>query len=268
MGHYGWHNCSGEVREQINRLLDGLRSDLAGNLIGVYLHGSLAAGCFNPLRSDLDLLVVTREPMMPEIKRRVAERLLAVSGQPHPIEISFLRHADLTPWRSPTPFDFHYGEDWRDTVARDLEDGAWRDWDAAQRRDADLAAHITVIHQRGICLWGAPIAEVFPTVPRDDFIASILGDVLDPKFGLNSDLAHPVYVILNACRTYAYLRTGQFLSKDEADIWALGALPARFHPTLAAALEAYRHQGDDRALAGEAVADLAGHLRVEIATLI
>lgn len=28
------------------------------NLVGVYLHGSLAMGCFNPWESDLDLLVV------------------------------------------------------------------------------------------------------------------------------------------------------------------------------------------------------------------
>ena len=29
------------------------------DLTGVYLHGSLAMGCFNPQKSDIDLMVVT-----------------------------------------------------------------------------------------------------------------------------------------------------------------------------------------------------------------
>ena len=31
------------------------------NLLGVYLHGSVAMGCFNPKSSDLDLLVGVKE---------------------------------------------------------------------------------------------------------------------------------------------------------------------------------------------------------------
>ena len=31
---------------------------MGGNLVGVYLHGSAAMGCFHPARSDLDYLVV------------------------------------------------------------------------------------------------------------------------------------------------------------------------------------------------------------------
>ena len=37
------------------------REILGENLAGVYLHGSLAMGCFNPRKSDLDLLTVVRE---------------------------------------------------------------------------------------------------------------------------------------------------------------------------------------------------------------
>lgn len=32
--------------------------ELSENLVGIYLHGSLAMGCFNPSRSDVDLVVV------------------------------------------------------------------------------------------------------------------------------------------------------------------------------------------------------------------
>ena len=32
---------------------------LKENLVGVYLHGSAVMGCFNPAKSDIDLIVVT-----------------------------------------------------------------------------------------------------------------------------------------------------------------------------------------------------------------
>jgi streptomycin 3"-adenylyltransferase len=46
------------VDEQVDRLVAGFRDILGDNLHGIYLHGSLALGCFNPARSDIDVLVV------------------------------------------------------------------------------------------------------------------------------------------------------------------------------------------------------------------
>src|SRR5690242_19376551 len=113
MSQYSWATCPAGVRSQIERLLAITQDALQDNLTGVYLHGSLAMGCFNPERSDLDLLVITSEPMSVETKRALVEALLRLSGNPTPIEISFLSAADLMPWRYPTPFDLHYSEDWR-----------------------------------------------------------------------------------------------------------------------------------------------------------
>ena len=268
MGFYGWDDCPVDIRQQISQLRDGVRAVLADDLIGVYLHGSLAIGCFNPLRSDVDLLIITRQWLSVEVKRQMAELLLTLSGQPSPIEISFLACGDLTPWCHPAAFDLHYSEAWRVAFVRDLENGAWRSWNGEKRRDPDLAAHITVLRHRGVCLEGRPIAEVFPTVPRGDYLAAVLGDVLDAQFGLASDLAQPVYVILNACRTYAYLRTGAVLSKEEGGVWALGVVPERWRPLLTALLEVYRDRGDDGDLDHDLVGGLANYLRMQIVALI
>jgi streptomycin 3"-adenylyltransferase len=193
---------------------------------------------------------------------------LEVSRRPAPVEISFLASRDLVRWRHPTPFDFHYSEDWRPAMTRDLAQSAWRSWGAVRRCDADLAGHITVTHHRGICLYGLPIPQVFPVVPRTDFLASILADVLDQKYGLTSDLSHPVYVILNACRTLAYLRTGQILSKDEGGSWAAHSLPERHRPRLIALLDAYRACGDEGGAPGAEVLELAAYLRDRIVELV
>jgi predicted nucleotidyltransferase len=123
MALYGWHNCPIEVREQLDRLVSKLSGCLAKQLVGSYLHGSLAMGCFNPDRSDLDLLVVTAERMPVLTKRQIIEYLLACSQQPQPIKISFLSQAQLHPWRYPPPFDLHYSETWRAANVRDLAAG-------------------------------------------------------------------------------------------------------------------------------------------------
>jgi streptomycin 3"-adenylyltransferase len=214
-----------------------LFTTLATQLVGIYLHGSLAMGCFNPNHSDLDLLVVTAECMRLTMKRQIIEYLLVCSQQPQPIEISFLARTQLRPWQYPTPFDLHYSEMWRASYTRDLAAGAWQAWDANQQRDPDLAAHITIINQRGNCITGAPVTAIFPSVPDYDYRASIAADIQD---SLASIVTNPVYTILNCCRTYAYVRDGHVLSKAEGGDWAIQALPADFRTTVTTALAVYR----------------------------
>jgi streptomycin 3"-adenylyltransferase len=226
---------------QVDQLVDQLWALLNENLLGVYLHGSLATGCFNPDRSDLDLLVVLNTGMVLQAKREIAELLLRLSQRPSPIEISFVRRADIVPWRYPTPYDLHYGESLRAGYERDLASDAWMAWNNVQRRDPDLAAHCTITLQRGACLYGAPIADVFPVVPKRDYIASIIVDVYE---ALNDIAENPVYAVLNACRTYGCLQEGHVLSKDEGGVWALRVLPEQFRDLVRMTLANYR--GDQR----------------------
>lgn len=224
------------IQAQVERYVADVRAILGDALIGVYLHGSLAMGCFNPAQSDLDLLVVTRAPMTATTRRDVAEHLLRASRQPAPIEVSFLTLAMLTPWRHPPPFDFHYSEMWRDAYTRDLAGERWRAWNASEQRDPDLSAHITVVRQRGVALYGPPAAQVFPAVPEADYIAAIVADVAE---ALDRIYADPVYAILNACRTLAFLQTRQVLSKKEGGEWALERLPLTLRPLTQKALMHY-----------------------------
>ncbi len=261
MNQYGWNNCPAEVQQQIEHLCEGFRLRLAENLVGVYLHGSLATGCFNPLRSDIDLLVITHDRIAIETKRSLARFLLDASLNPSPIEISFLRCDDLHPWRHPTPFDFHYSEDWRDKFERESSDNSWKEWNATERFDDDLAAHIMVLNHRGVCLYGQPISKVFPSVPKQDFVQAILDDVLSPKFGLGAVLQYPVYVVLNSCRTLAFLQTERVLSKEEGGRWALENLPAEFNQTIADALDEYHHNRNESNLPKEQLVNFAACMK-------
>lgn len=232
---YGWHNCPIAVRGQVDELVSMLFNHLAERLVGIYLHGSLAMGCFNPHHSDLDLLVITTDRLLIAQKRQIIEYLLMCSQQPQPIEISLLAWTQLRPWHYPPRFDLHYSESWRANYTHDL--GSGQAWDNTEHRDPDLAAHITIIDKRGICLAGAPIVEVFPIVPDEDYRAALAGDIVDSLASIGTD---PVYSILNCCRTYAYVRDGEVCSKEEGGRWVRQVLPAEFRDLVTTALAVYR----------------------------
>ncbi|HHT85033.1 MAG: nucleotidyltransferase domain-containing protein [Bacillota bacterium] len=51
-----------EYDRLLERFVQQNRIILGSNLVGIYLHGSAAMGCWNPRTSDLDLLVVVNDP--------------------------------------------------------------------------------------------------------------------------------------------------------------------------------------------------------------
>jgi predicted nucleotidyltransferase len=244
MTQHGWSNCPDPIRAQVNRLVESCQQVIGGNLIGIYLHGSLATGCHNPDRSDIDLLLVTERGMEVDTKRSLAELFLRYERQPRQLEVSSLTWAQLHPWQYPTPFDFHNG-DW---IESDLSTGAWRRWNESVRTDPDLAAHVTITNHHGIVLFGKPIAEVFPVVPAEHYRESIL---LDFDWGLERIHQRPMYFILNACRIAAYLREGLVLSKDEGGEWELQHAPDSVKDVIQMALKIYRGQTSEAELGQE-----------------
>ena len=263
MAQYAWTTCPEPVRGQIDAFVSDLNGLLKQNLCGVYLHGSLAMGCFNPERSDIDLLVVTHESMHAATKRGLGELLLHRSEAPRPIEISFLSQHDLHPWQYPTPFELHYSEEWRLLYERLFLSGGWEEWSRAERRDPDLAAHITITCARGICLRGRSIREVFPDVPRADYVASILSDVAQAPSLI---AGNPVYTVLNLCRVRWYLQEAVISSKDEAGAWSERTLPLPFAGIVTKALRIYRGANMDSAFDSQQLADFASYMLAEIHT--
>lgn len=237
MPQYNWSNCPQDVCDQLNHFAAEVSAILGDNLAGAYLHGSLAMGCFNPVRSDLDLLAVTHEGMSLDTKRRVAEIVLQTSLNPAKMELSFIVQRDIHPWQYPTPFDFHFSEEWREKISTELANGTWQHWNDPRPKDPDLAAHVTIMNHCGIRLVGKPVAEVFPPVPRADYLDSIMGDF---DFAANLLTDNPVYAILNFCRIYWYLLENQISSKDEAGVWGIGNLPQEYRLLIEKALWLYR----------------------------
>jgi hypothetical protein len=74
------------------------------------------------------------------------------------------------------------------------------------------------VQQWGIALCGQPPAQMFPSLPEEDHITAIIGDVTE---ALDRIYADPIYAIPNACRTLAFLQTRRVYSKEEGGRWAL-----------------------------------------------
>ena len=233
-----WDDCDADVRAWVQAATDVFRGELGASLVGVYLHGSLATGCYHRPKSDVDLLVVVREGLSDAARRRLGRRLLELADARPTVgmlELSVVREGDVRPYRHPLPYEFHFGEG----VAGQLRDGTYaHPPDAA---DADLGAHVIVARSRGVALVGPPPAEVFGAVRWADFVDSVLGDfawIVEDDHVLES----PFYAVLNACRTLQLLREGEgtVANKDEGALWGLAHLPPEHHGVIEAALACYR----------------------------
>jgi predicted nucleotidyltransferase len=229
-----------EAREQLGVLVSELESILGNELVGVYLHGSLVLGCFNPQQSDIDLIAVTRRRLNAKKRRRLGALMLGSSAAkerprepPYPLEVSILRETQLNPWRYPTPFDFHYGESQRDRFTAGEFEPLWDE-------DHDLAAHITLLREAGVTLAGRPIDEVFPTVPWADYADSLLRDLVWSR-----ERRLDLYGILNASRIWATFTERRLHSKLSGGIWALEHAPKEFHRLIAGATAVYRGESED-----------------------
>lgn len=219
----------------LHRVCDAYRTLLGGKLIGFYVHGSIAFGCFTWETGDIDFLCVVNAPLTQTEKEALIRTLLELSpdAPPKGFEMSVMLADVCNPFVYPTPFELHFSNAHKARSEADLS-AYCRDMHGT---DPDLAAHVTVLHHIGYALYGPPVAEAFGEVPRTCYLNSILGDV---SGAAEDAAADPVYFTLNLCRVLAYLTEGAVLSKAQGGQWALAHLPQEYHPLLTGALAAYK----------------------------
>ena len=160
-----------EIDNLINSFVDKSKDILKNNLVGIYLHGSLTMGCFNPNRSDIDLIVVIDEPLSDATKGIYMEMVVDHNARSTEkgIEMSIVLRKVCKPFIYPTPYELHFSSGHLDWYKENPHEYI-REMNGT---DKDLAAHFTIINKRGKCLYGAPIKEVFGEVSSEDYMDSI-----------------------------------------------------------------------------------------------
>lgn len=218
----------------LNGFVEESKNILRDYLAGIYLHGSLVMGCFNPQKSDIDLIVVVERPLTDAVKRAYMDMVVGYNtlGPAKGIEMSVVLSQVCKPFVYPTPFELHFSEGHLEWFKNDPDDYIRR----MNGMDKDLAAHFTVINKRGRCLYGAPIQEVFAEVPSDDYMDSLWYDIEGAPEEITENT---MYLALNLSRVLAYEEEGLVLSKREGGEWALDHLPAQYRPLIADAMREY-----------------------------
>lgn len=240
------------------QLTNLFKNTISNELVGVYLHGSLAMGCYNSARSDIDLLVVVNEMVSKDMLKQLAARLLLLESELSStggFELSIVLKSNLDPFIYPTPFEFHYSGAHRDRYRTD------ESYLCGGYEDGDLAAHLVVAYERGTVLYGKPIREWLTPIPAKYFVASILSDVAGAVDGI---VESPIYYVLNLCRAFYYLREGKVASKKEGGEWAISMLPLEFSQLVSQCLTQYGGEADPGKLDDMLLRSFAAHMQQKI----
>ena len=228
---------SNDYEEVIGELIEQTKEILKTNLIGIYLHGSAAMGCFNPAKSDIDLIIIVKDNMSKKIKRELMDCIVELNDRAPAkgLEISIVLRSVCNPLIYPTPFELHFSPMHLKRYRDNPDDYIHK----MNGEDMDLAAHFTVITHRGKCLTGLPINEVFGQVPQEYYMDSIWEDVMNAEEDITEN---PMYLVLNLARVLAYKKEGQVFSKKEGGMWALDNLPTEYQELVSVAMADYENE--------------------------
>lgn len=223
-----------EYQHLLGDFVKSAQKCFAKKLTGVYLHGSMAMGCFRPEISDIDLLVVVDGDASAGEKLLFMQDVVRLnqSAPAKGIEMSVVRRQDLQPFHYPTPFQLHFSPMHIGWFERDPQGYM----DGMQGLDKDLGAHCRVIRSRGMTLFGEDIGRVFGDVPDEAYLDAILYDVDEAR---DTMADYPVSTILNLCRALAFVQDKACFSKQEGGLWAMEHLPKNLHPPVREALRCY-----------------------------
>ena len=218
------------INEFVNRSKDILKE----NLVGIYLHGSSVMGCFNPEKSDIDLIVVVDDKMSDITKKAYMDMVVKLNSYAPAkgIEMSIVRKEVCDPFVYPTPFELHFSAMHLKWYEDNPEDYILK----MNGTDKDLAAHFTIIGKRGKCLFGLPIEDVFAVVPKADYMDSIWNDIVEAPEEITENTK---YLTLNLVRVLAFAKDGLVLSKKEGGDWGLKNVPEEYHSLIEDALSEY-----------------------------
>ncbi len=253
---YTWETCSRVIQSEVRTLQTESQKVLAENFVGFYLHGSLALGGFNPARSDINIVVVTRQGIDVEARRMLVSLLLRVSKMPCPVSIHVLAQQSIFPFQLPLPYELYYNETMRDQAQQYVRNTTWTHWNNSAY-NADLPIILTVLRLQGISLAGEPPSKTLPVVPEHAFRGALVANV---QVAQREPLHAPISFVLNACRVLAYLQDRVMLSKDAGGVWGLASLPQQYHPLIQQLLALYRGEAPGRPVGHTALKDFAAYV--------
>lgn len=213
-----------EIEALLKTFQKSLKEILRENLIGTYITGSLAEGSFKEDTSDVDLLIILKNPINEETRKNISclhDRLrLEYPKWGHRLECSYLPCSMLKNLNPYPPLE-----------ARPYVNGG-----QLYSQDAlygfEWIINLYGWQRYGKALDGSSPQELIPSLIDIQLVqqASLLNFekewmpiLKDPEYLKNP--SHQVYAIDTLCRTLYLASTGKVGSKPEATVWAKDTYP-------------------------------------------
>jgi hypothetical protein len=216
---------SSTVRKYLPALIASVRALAGDELVGIYAGGSYALGAYEPGRSDLDVAVVLAAPPPQRLKEQfVAE--LRHESLPCPargLELVVYTADEVAVPSTAAAFELNVNTGARMAFRVDFEP----DPDEAHWFPIDRS----ILAQHGVALYGPRAGDVVAAISRQELIPLLVESLRRQV----SVVERGDDVVLNACRTWMYIKEGVWSSKPAAGEWA-----AKRAPLAATALRA-RH---------------------------
>lgn len=223
------------VNAVLDMVLSGVQTTLGDTFFGMYLHGSLASGDFDPASSDIDLVVVTRDELPPDLLAALNAMHVRIAAAPLPwakrLEASYIPRQALA----------RYAPAWSryPAIGEEKPFGLYE-------HGSDWVIQQHIIRERGVTIAGPPPQSFIEPVLPDDLrraVRSTLQGWWAPLLDAPSFLHRRMYqsfAILTMCRALYTLRHGTIVSKPVAARWARQVLGERWSALIEQAL-AERH---------------------------
>ena len=231
----GFRDLPNEILNQINKVVNIWKKHLGDELIGVYLHGSIALDAFNPDSGDIDILVVVKDSIDIPVKLEIARDIIEIDKKPCPLEMSAVKLSDARNWKTPGNCVFHYSDFWTEKYVERFDNP---DADVYvvdhEFPDADVTSYIKLLKQCGIVLYGREIQKVFADISNEDFWVAISADIDDYDFH-DYDARYFSSNVLILGRILSFKKERRILSKYDGGIWMIDHVPEdlKYLPKLA-----------------------------------
>lgn len=221
-----------KLMKEVNNWLKEILKD---NYVGVYFHGSLRLGSFNPNKSDLDFIIVVKDKLDYKTKELIWDKMLENENlfPKKGFEFSVVLEENCKNIKHPIPYELHGSEAWIDRYKSDKSLVINDEY----KVDSDLASHFNVINVENESMdFGKPSKKVFSKVPKEYVIDSNYGDTLECASEI---INNPVYCVLNLCRFYALIKEDLTLSKYDGGKWALNNMHSSYNDIIKSAMKDY-----------------------------
>jgi hypothetical protein len=213
-----WPTPWSEVNRTVERLLHEVGDALTDELVGLYLHGSLALGDFFPPSSDIDFLVATARPLPEPALQRLGAlhaALKADGGWTARLEGLYLppealRRHDPAGGRQPT-----VGSDW--DFGLGLAGPTW-------------VLDRWVAREHGLVVAGPDPRDLIDPIGADELRAAVVASMVGYWTERARDPAwlrprcYQAFAVLTMCRDLYCLEHGELVSKPVAAAWAGASL--------------------------------------------